>query len=244
MMTSRRFALIALAALATLTALLTGCASTPPPPDWQTNAHGALKDFSSAHLMGNSRVANLEFARTKAEIASTGRLDLLARAEAVRCALRVASLELDNCAGFEAVAQDANAAERTYVAFLTGHWQDMNAAQTTAQPTPMALLPEHYRALVAAKDEPTRNAAYMSLSAPLSRLIAAGVLLQIGQITPEGVSMAVNTASDQGWRKPLLAWLGVQLKLTQASTEAHARIQRRIDLLSSDRVPQDATAKP
>ena len=45
---------------------------------WFANAHGALKDFSAAYLTGNSRVANLEFARARSEIASTGRADLIA----------------------------------------------------------------------------------------------------------------------------------------------------------------------
>lgn len=231
-----RFTLII---LGVLTAVLAGCASPIVPPDWQTNSHGALKDFSSAYLSGSSRVAHLEFERTKNEIASTGRPDLIARVEAVRCAVRVASLEFDNCSGFDSVARDAGLGERAYVSFLTGRWQTMDAAQ-------IAMLPEHYRTLVTAKDESGRSAALLSLSAPLSRLIAAGVLLQTGQLSPQGINVAVNTASDQGWRRPLLAWLGVQLKLAEAGGDlaAKAAIQRRIDLASSDALPKDLPLKP
>ena len=76
-----RFALpgIWVSALAAL--LLSACASTPPPPDWQANAFSALKGFSSAYLSGNTRVAELALARARAEISRTGRADLLARAE-------------------------------------------------------------------------------------------------------------------------------------------------------------------
>jgi hypothetical protein len=68
---------------------------------------------------------------------------------------------------------------------------------------------------------------------PLARLIAAGVLFQQGFLPPAGVTIAVQAASDQGWRRPLLAWLGVQLKLAQAGgdTAAQASIQRRVDLV-------------
>src|SRR3990167_9918499 len=102
--------------------LLSACASKPVPPDWQTNAFAALKDFSAAYLKGNTRLADFEFARAKSEIASTGRADLLARAELTRCAVRLASLELDQCAGYQTLAAEASPDEQAYAAFLTGQW--------------------------------------------------------------------------------------------------------------------------
>ncbi len=120
--------------------LIAGCSSKPLPPDWQNNAHSALQSYSSAYLRGNSRSAELDFARARNEIASTGRGDLLARAELTRCATRVASLEFDDCAGFAPLAQDAGASERSYAAYLTGHWQDVDPA----------LLPAHHRPILSA----------------------------------------------------------------------------------------------
>ena len=68
---------------------------------------------------------------------------------------------------------------------------------------------------------------------PLARLVAAGALLHNQRLTPAGQAIATETASAQGWRRPLLAWLGVQLKRTQDSgdVEATKRLQRRIDLV-------------
>ena len=53
------------------------------------------------------------------------------------------------------------------------------------------------------------------------------------QATPEVVAQAVDTASEQGWRRPLLAWLGVQARLAEARGDAPeaARIKRRMDLV-------------
>jgi hypothetical protein len=48
--------------------------------------------IQTAYLSGNTRLADFEFARAKQEIASTARPDLMARAELMRCATRVASL--------------------------------------------------------------------------------------------------------------------------------------------------------
>lgn len=209
--------------LLSLVGLISACASKPVPPDWQANAHGALKDFSTAYLTGNSRVATQEFARARSEISSTGRGDLIARAELVRCAARVASLEFDNCAGMAGLVEDAGAAERAYAAFLKGNWQGLDAAT----------LPAQHRALVTASTEAARNAALVGLQDPLAQLVAAGVLFQMGQLAPLGIATAVNTASEQGWRRPLLAWLGVQAQRAEATgdADAKARIQRRMDLV-------------
>ena len=220
-----RFASLRLGLISLGMALVTGCSSTPPTPDWQTNAQGALNSYSAAYLLGNSQVAEFEFARTRQEIASTGKLDLVARAEAVRCAVRLASLVLDDCAGFTPLQADAAAPERAYVAYLR--------AKTALNSEQRLLLPEQHRALVAAKDDGSRVATLNTMADPLARLIAAGVLFQQGFLPPAGVTIAVQTASDQGWRRPLLAWLGVQLKLAQAAGDAvaQASIQRRIDLV-------------
>ncbi len=215
--------LTGLGSLVLCVALMSACASKPVPPDWQANAHGALKDFSSAYLTGNSRIANVEFARARSEIARTGRADLIARAELVRCANRVASLEFDNCAGLAGLADDAGPAERAYADFLAGRWQNINAQA----------LPAQHRALTAASNEAARNAALAGMQDPLAQLVATGVLFHIGQLAPAGIAAAVNTASEQGWRRPLLAWLGVQAQRADAAgdTDAKARIQRRMALV-------------
>lgn len=199
--------------------VLGACASKPVPPAWQGNAFSALKGFTSDYLSGNTRLAEFEFARARSEMASTGRADLVARAELTRCATRVASLEFDNCAGYQPLAQDAGAPEQAYASYLTGQWTGLNAA----------LLPEQHRAVVL-------NAASGKLDSiedPLARLVAAGTLLQTGQLTPADITTATETASSQGWRRPLLAWLGVQLKRANAGGDqaAAARLQRRIDLV-------------
>ncbi|HYG53951.1 MAG TPA: hypothetical protein VD965_01515 [Burkholderiales bacterium] len=69
---------------------------------------------------------------------------------------------------------------------------------------------------------------------PVSRLVAAAVDLRKGSINPAQITQAVDTASAQGWRRPLLAWLGVQLKRAEAAgdSETAARVKRRMELVS------------
>jgi len=206
--------------------LLAACASKPPAPDWQVNAYAALKGYSSAYLSGNARVAEFEWARARSEIAATGRADLLARAELTRCAVRAASLEFDDCAGYQPLAPDAAAPEQAYAAFLSGRWEQINSE----------LLPEHYRALLARPAAGAASGATGALGTvqePLARLVAAAALLQRTDLSPADIALATQTASDQGWRRPLLAWLGLQRQRASAAgdADAAARIQRRIDLV-------------
>ncbi|RYX95867.1 MAG: hypothetical protein EOO28_09940 [Comamonadaceae bacterium] len=209
--------------LATLLAVagLAACSSAPKPADWQLEAKGATDRAIAAYLEGNSRVEAVESARARAELSSTGRIDLVARGELLRCASRVASLVLEPCAAFEALRQDAPAAESAYADYLAGR----------LKPADVGLLPEAQRVAAAASAE-SAGAAVQAIRDPLSRLVAAGVALQTGRASPSLVAEAVNTASAQGWRRPLLAWLGVQASLAEKSgnLEEAARVRRRIEL--------------
>lgn len=200
---------------------LTACSNTPPAPDWQVKAKSSVERAVEAQLRGDTRIETAEFARARAEVARTGQPALVARVELMRCANRVASLDFAPCSGFDALATDAPPPEQAYARYL--------AAQAT--PADAALLPPAHRSLVSQPIAP--DAALFAIADPLSRLIAAGVLLRGGQATPGVIEQSVNTASSQGWRRPLLAWLGVQQQRAQAAGDAQeaVRIQRRIDLV-------------
>jgi hypothetical protein len=201
--------------------LLQGCASQPAVPDWQLIAKSASDRFVTAYLTGNTRVEALEFDKARQALSSTGRPDALARLELLRCATRVASLVLEPCAGFELLRADATAADQAYADYLAGRATSQNAA----------LLPAAQQRLVSAAS--TAQASVMqAMDEPLSRLVGAGVLMRTGQASPAALTQAVETASTQGWRRPLLAWLGVQaLRAEQAGDMDEAkRLRRRMDV--------------
>ena len=181
-----------------LLALLAGCASGPAPADWQVNASASMQAFERYYLAGDTRLAEAEFKRARAEMARTGRPELVARLELTRCAVRAAGLEFDECPGFLGLRDAAGAEELAYADYLAG------------------------RGKRSAGEE------------PVSRLVAAAVELRGGTLSPAGVAAAVDTASAQGWRRPLLAWLGVQLKRAEdaGDREGAAGIRRRMDLIS------------
>ncbi len=198
-------------------ALLAACANTPPAPDWQLTAKGALERSVQAYLQGNSRVEAVEFGAARAALARTGRADLLARAELTRCAARAASLVFEPCDGYAPLATDAGEPQRVYNDYLRGQLKLPD----------VALLPEQHRA-VASGNAPL--AALKAMSDPLAQLVAAAVLLQTGRAEPAVIDIAVDTASAQGWSRPLLAWLNAQLMRAQAAGDVprSEQIQRRI----------------
>jgi hypothetical protein len=201
-----------------LAALLAGCASKPQPPQWQPNTRSALDGYTDAWLHGDTLAADAEFTRARRATASTGRFDNVAQAELVRCAAQVAALVYE-CPGYAALAADATPAQQAYAAYLQGQWQGLNAS----------LLPEQHRAVVS-------GGTLAGVQDPLARLVAAGVLMKAGRITPGDIGNAVDTASGQGWRRPLLAWLGVQEQRAQAAGDSAAvqQIRRRAALVSEN----------
>ena len=200
--------------------VLAGCASKPAPPSWQPNARDALDGFTDDYLRANTGAANAEFARARRETSSTGRPDLVAQVELVRCAVLAASLAFDDCPGFGALAPEATAQQRAYAAYLAGRWEGLD----------VAALPEQHRPVVA-------TGSIAGVADPLAKLVAAGALFKAGRIAPGDIAAATETASGQGWRRPLLMWLGVQAQRAQTAgdTAAAERIQRRIALASGQK---------
>jgi hypothetical protein len=213
-----RFALL-------LATLLAACASGPTPPAWQADAKSALDRATSAYLAGETKASDAEMERARRTLASTGRADLLARAELMRCAARVASLVFEPCERFEALRADAPAAERAYADYL--------AARSLARES-VALLPA---AQQAAAGGDAALASVQGIADPQARLIAVAVLFQAGKASPALIEAATETASAQGWRRPLLAWLKVQaLRAEKAGDAVEAqRLQRRIALVEAPR---------
>ena len=204
-------------------ALLSACGGTPPPADWKMNAVSLLEHAQQRWLEGDSKSADLALTKSRNEIAKSGRLDLLARAELVACAAHIASLDFSICSAYDKLEPDASVSDKAYARFLNGNWTDLDAKK----------LPAQYAGLITAKNDANANQAAVEIKEPLPRLIAAALLFQSGRATPATLTAAVDTASERGWRRPLLAWLQIQLKRAQAArdTGMASEIQKRIDFV-------------
>lgn len=210
-----------------LSAALAACSSGPTPPDWQLQARPAIDAAIRMDLEGDTAGARREFERGRALLARTGSPALVARAELMRCAARVASLDFAACDGFERWRADAPAAEQAYADHLAGKTLDRER---------IALLPPAQRVVAAAIAERT-TVTVQAIEDPQSRLIAAALLLRARLADPATLTLAADTSSAQGWRRPLLAWLeALAYRAEQAgATDDAQRLRRRIELVLSSR---------
>ena len=212
----------ALAAISVIA--LAACSSQPPAPDWALAAESATQKATAAYLQGQQRVEALQWQKARDAVASTGQPALAAKVELMRCAAQVASLEWDDCPAYEALAQDAAKEDQAYARYLQGR----------PQPADIELLPEAQRA-VARQLGSAGDAAPVEIKDSLSSLVAAGVQLRSGRASPALLQQAVDTASAQGWRRPLMAWLLLQLKSEQqaGNSDKAAQLERRLKLLQA-----------
>jgi hypothetical protein len=204
-----------------LAAVLAACTGGAVEPDWRVNTHEALAAYAQSSLKGDMRIAARELAIARREAGRTGSAEPLARVELTACAVRIVSLAGDDCPEVQPLLRDAGEASRAYAAYLAGRWEGLDRA----------LLPPAQRDVPVATDA---LATLNGIDEPFSRLVAAALLLRAGRLPPEGIVVAIDTASAQGWRRPLLAWLMFDRdRLAAAGDSAGAaERQRRIDYAS------------
>lgn len=214
--------------------LLSACGSTEPAPRWKVEAANASERFVEAWLSGEQRVEQVEFERARERVTRTGRADLVARIELLRCAARIAALVIEPCTGFESVRRGLSpGTETAYAAYLAGELAP-DASVRIAQ------LPPAQRAVAALpagqgiSNDAQADQAVGGIDDPLSQLVAAGVLVRTGRAGDAVIARAVDTASKQGWRRALLAWLTLQKQRAEAVGNAALAqgAQRRIDLVA------------
>lgn len=203
-------------------ALLAACAHAPTPA-WRSEAHGALERYEAFFLRGENRLAQLNFERALKEVSATGGFAQVNRVQLARCALETGVLEFTSCPGYHA--QSADPAQQAYLRFLAGNWTDDDVAR----------LPVQYRKFAATARQSAQpvNQTIAEIASPLSRLVAVGIAVERRQFDQATLELAADTASREGWRRPLLVYLG-QLKAiaeTKGETEKARQIQERLDLV-------------
>ncbi|WP_238945854.1 hypothetical protein [Vandammella animalimorsus] len=218
-----------------LIGLLAACSSKPPPAQWQVRSLASAELAQAAYLDGDERVAQLEWQRARQQVARTGSPEALALLVLRQCAMQMASLDWQPCADFTPLAPGASAQARAYAAYLEG--QALDEAQRNALPAPQQRIAAHLQI------DDASLGALQAIEDPLSRLLAAALLQRrSAQASPELMALAIDTASAQGWRRPLLAWLLRQAQYARAQglDELLAQTELRIAIVQR----QGALASP
>ncbi len=194
--------------------LLAACANQPVPPDWLLTARTASEQHARLYLEGRDRLARSQLQIAREAASRTGDARHMARIELHACAAAVASLYRFDCPAFSPLAEDADPDATAYFRYLAGQMRgQLNDRSGTAD------LPRLPPAQQTAWQKPERLA---DIPEPLSRLVAAAVLFQAGRLPPQGVQIAIDTASAQGWRRPLANWLRLEEERLQRQGDAAA----------------------
>ena len=178
--------------------VLSACGSSgPPTPDWKTDAVDFIERYKKHALLGEHDVAERFFQRALHATGGAGRISETARLWLVHCATRRANLQDDDCSEYAELAKlETSPEDRAYYQFVTLKWNELDAAK----------LPAQYVTLVKT-DAARLNTQIAAIEDPLSRLLAASLVTQRGQADHTTLTIAMETASNQGWRQPLLTYL-------------------------------------
>lgn len=194
--------------------LLSACGGSPPAPDWKKDSVSLIGKYSKAELKGENKLAERYFEQALDAAGSAGKLEETARLNLIRCATRQASLVLEPCLAYQEIAKHSpNTDDETYYRFITGQWEKVDSSK----------LPAQYRDFFSSQDA-ARHVALTKIADPLSRLIAISVAVQRKQTDDVILALAADTASEQGWRKPLLVYLKL-LENRASLTGDHTRVK-------------------
>lgn len=209
--------------------MLTACSGGPPPPDWKTDAADLIERYQKHALLGENILAERYFQQAVGATGGAGRVAETARLWLVRCATRRAMLIDDACAEYAELAGSApNAADHAYYRFLTLRWEALD----------VALLPGQHRDLVRAPAA-KRPEALSRIDDPLARLLDASLLVMRQEADAATLTLAAETASERGWRQPLLTYLKLQQQQAAARGDPTEldRLSRRILLIEQSFTP-------
>lgn len=178
--------------------LLQACGGGPKVPDWKKDSVNLVEKYKKAELKGENLLAERYFEQALDAAGSAGKLGETARLHLVRCATRQASLGLDPCEGYLQHAKFGAAPEdESYYHFLANQWDQVDTSK----------LPSPYRDFIKSSDPAKTLSVLQAIPDPLSRLIAISLVVARKQADEAILSLAAETASEQGWRKPLLVYL-------------------------------------
>ena len=207
--------------------LLTGCGAKPAPL-WISSGHKQLESFKQDFLTGrDSSITESHFRKAVEEIKKGGDADLLGKAWLTRMALQVAVREeLEEGEYLKIESVEPVPANRNFYLLLKGDTGQVD----------VSLLPEAYRPFWKAflsRDATKAAASIAAIEDPIPRLIASGLAVSHRLENDAILRTAVETASRNGWKRALSAWLERLQSYYEAAGDVKnaSAIRARIDMM-------------
>jgi hypothetical protein len=196
-------------------------------PQWKDTASTQLENYKKNFLMDKEDATEPHFAKAKKAVTGSNDLNLLAIAYLTKYALHTAALEdFDDSEFIRINKLHPIASNSAYYNFLKGNFTVVEDS----------LLPSNYSGFIKIarnKDLAKAVQEIPSIDNPLSRLIACGIWVKYLPYDENILQIAVNTAADNGWKRPLWAYL-IKLQkyyLDRQETAKAESIKERLELL-------------
>lgn len=139
-------------------------------------------------------------------------------------------LEETECSEFITIENiEPNRENKNYYTFLTGNLDNVDRQ----------ILPPRYRNFLTALNNgkiDRINAEISGIEDPQSRLIAIGISVGNNQYNETTLKMALDVASDNGWKKPLLIYLKNLKSFYEVNREIEKakKVQQKIKLIKNN----------
>ena len=195
--------------------------------DWQDAASRNLENYKINFLTGKEDVSEPHFDKARQAISGGNDLNLLARIYLNKYALHIAALEDFDDSEFVRINKlQLVAPNSAYYNFLKGNFTAVEDS----------LLPSNYSDFIKiARNKDLAKAVQETpfIADPLSRLIACGIWVKYLPYDENILQTAINTSADNGWKRPLWAYLTKLQKyyLDHGETTKAENIKVRLELL-------------
>jgi len=170
-------------------------------PDWKDAAFRQLENYKVNFLTGKEDASEPHFDKARQAISGGNDLNLLARIYLNKYALHTAALEdFDDSEFIRINKLQPIASNSAYYNFLKGNF-------TVVEDN---LLPSQYSSFIKLarnKDLAKAIQEIPSITDPLSRLIACGIWVKYLPYDENILQTAINVSADNGWKRPLWAYL-------------------------------------
>lgn len=188
-------------------------------PDWKYAGFNQLESYEKNALIGKELIAETNFKKAADEIKRSGDLDTLTKAYMTKFGVQVAMLEAFREAEYLEIEDiSPNQEYINFFNFLKGLFMYVDGGR----------LPARYRGAFKAMQENNIKELESQINRiddPLSRLIATGVAVKQKKYNEAILKSAIDTASANGWKKALLAYLH-QLQLFYESLKDFSNAEK------------------
>ncbi|MGI6394332.1 MAG: hypothetical protein ACOX2F_06340 [bacterium] len=204
--------------------LIFSCSSQPAPA-WQQESFINMNNFVSSFMEGNEKFAATYYKKFVEHLEMTTDPDEIIKAHLIKCSLDFSLMNYRTCSEASPyLSVLKNKENLVFFNFISSKGSEV---------------PPKYQNIKNSLNrcEPKKtNKAIKKIKEPLSKLIAVSYAVRAGCYDEETIAVAVETASNEGWKKAALEYMtfGIEFFEKNGEYEKGKTFKKRIELLNNN----------